>query len=159
MLLVPDAIINEISDRQKREKNLIIYKLKEEDGTPTEKRAADLLTVKEIIKTISPDIHVDSIKTYRLGKSNNNKHAPVKVILSSRDDVLSILKNKKKLKDSNYKVNISTDQTKMQQEYFNKLNNQLSERKQNGESGLYIRYINGVPTITQSKNSSLTLVM
>lgn len=155
---ITDSIINEISDRQKREKNIIIYKLKEQDGTSTEKKTADLLTVKNIIKTISPDICVNDIKTFRLGKSDN-RHAPVKVMLSSREDVLKILRNKRKLKDSNYNVHISTDQTKMQQEYFSKLKSELSERKQNGEPDLYIKYVNGIPNICQPKNGTLTLVM
>lgn len=149
-----EIIISEITERQKREKNIIIYNLNEAlNGTVAEKKAADVSNVKDLLNKITPESNFDSIKVFRVGKSHNNKPAPVKVILASRNDVLNILKNKKILKETNDKRTISTDQTKMQQEYLKKVKTELNNRKQNGEENIYIKYVNGIPTIAQSKNS------
>lgn len=139
-----EVIISEISERQKRSNNVIIFKLKESGD--------DRKTVVDILKNIAPNVATDAITITRLGKGHDNSPAPLKVKLRSRDDVFTILKNKRKLKEIHPTVSIGTDQTKLQQEYFKKVKGELERRKGNGETNLFIKYINGIPTITKSKN-------
>lgn len=147
-----EIIISEIAERQKREKYIIIYNLNETPiGTVAEKKATDISNVKNLLNKVTPDASFDSIKVFRVGKSHNDKPAPVKVIFTSREEVVNILKHKKILKETNDKRIISTDLTKMQQEYLKTIKAELYNRKQNGEVNIYIKYINGIPTITQSK--------
>uniref|UniRef100_A0A1Y1M4J9 PHD-type domain-containing protein n=1 Tax=Photinus pyralis TaxID=7054 RepID=A0A1Y1M4J9_PHOPY len=139
-----EVIISEISERQKRSNNIIIFKLKESNE--------DMKTVIDIIKNIAPNVATDEITINRLGKKHDNSPAPLKVKLGSRDDVFAILKNKRKLRETHPTISIGTDQTKLQQEYFKRIKGELERRKDTGETNLFIKYINGVPTITKSKN-------
>lgn len=147
-----ELIISEISERQRREKNIIIYKLEEQvNGTTANKIAADTQKAVDIIKSIAPAVVTTNIKTYRLKKNDGNNISPLKVELISRDDVFTILKNKKKLKDYNMNIQISTDKTLLQRQYLKSVISQLNQRKENGEEDLYIKYLNGKPVIAQSK--------
>lgn len=140
-----EMIINEIAERQKRDRNIIVYKMEESND--------DVSKVTDIIKRIAPKVETTNLKAFRLGRSQTNKFRPLKVQLSSREDVFSILKNKAKLRELNINVIISTDQTKMQQDYYRKIKSELDGRKDNGEENIYIKYINGIPTIVKSKNA------
>lgn len=135
-----ELIIEEINERHRKEKHVIIYSLPE-DGTsnPRDKRAKDLQQATEIIHSISPNVRTDSIKVQRLGVSRGNKPAPLRVELAQKDDVFIILKNKNKLKELNFNVQISTDKTRLQREQLKKLIVQITERKNNGEDNLYIK--------------------
>lgn len=61
-------------------------------------------------------------------------------------------KNRRKLKDNNIDIQISTDKTLLQRQYLKNIISQLNQRKENGENDLYIKYVNGNPVITKSKN-------
>ncbi|XP_031339427.1 uncharacterized protein LOC116167944 [Photinus pyralis] len=126
-----EDVVNEINDRRRREKNIIIYKLEESTN--------DGSRVKEIIKKVAPSICVDDIGITRLGKSGPNRPAPIKVVLHSKDDVVAVLRNKRNLKTMDIDVVITTDNTKLQQEYFMKVRAELEQRKTNGERNLSIR--------------------
>lgn len=145
----PEVIINEIIERQNREKNIIIFKLPT-SNTPN----ADLQKANDILKSIIPDGLPQITDVTRLGRGQGNNPAPLKVSLQSREEVINILKNKRKLKDTGrYKdIVISTDQTKMQQQYYKEIKCELIDRKQNGEQNIYIKYANGIPTIAKAKN-------
>lgn len=149
-----DAIINEISDRQRREKNIIIYNVQELSNDSTaNKRNADNQKAAEIIQAIAPSVETQFITAIRVGKNKNNSPAPIKVQLPSRDDVMTVLKFKHKLKTLKPGVQITTDRTQIQRDQFKKILGELKEREDQGEVGLYIKYINGNPTIsTKSKN-------
>lgn len=139
-----EEVIQEIAERQKREANIIIFKLPENVNCKQQ--------VVDIIKKIAPEVITDQLTIRRLGTGNGQKPAPVKVTLNSSVDVIAVLKNKRKLKDSFPQIVIATDQTKMQQEYYKKVKGELLDRQNKGESDLYIKYVNGVPRISKSKN-------
>lgn len=139
-----ETIINEINERQKRANNIIIYKLQETQDDDTE-------TIKGIVKDIAPEVNLNNVKTYRLGKKTNTPR-PVKVVFDSKEDALIVVKNKSKLKNLKYDVNINMDQTKMQLDYYKSIKSELEARKARGENNLYIRYMNGIPTINCTKN-------
>jgi Cys-tRNA synthase (O-phospho-L-seryl-tRNA:Cys-tRNA synthase) len=63
-----EKIIGEITDRQQRERNLIMFKVPEQQtGNLANRRAADLRTITEIINNIAPDIPTNYINAYRAG--------------------------------------------------------------------------------------------
>jgi hypothetical protein len=149
-----EKIIGEITDRQQRERNLIMFNVPEQQtGNLANRRAADLRMITEIISNIAPDIPTDSINAYRLGKRGNlDKPVPLKIVLRSRDHVFEVLKNKRKVRDAYPNISITTDKTAMQREQLKKTLGSLRERTQQGEEGLYVKYINGNPVILKSKN-------
>lgn len=147
-----EIIINEISDRQRREKNLILFNVPELlTGSVANKQAADLNKVVGIINNISPEVNTHSINVVRLGRSDGRKPRPLKVEVDSRDSVFAILKNKRKLSEEYAEVSITTDRTALQREQLKKVIHDINERKEQGEEDLYIKYINGNPVIAKSK--------
>lgn len=147
-----ETIINEVSERQRREKNIIIYNIPENlVGSEANKHASDLQSVVDILKNIAPTVDTQSIKVFRLGKLQDNKPSPIKVELSSRDTVFAVLKNKHKLKNQNMNFQITTDKTYLQRQHLKKVIAELKERTENGEENLFIKYKNGIPTISKSK--------
>lgn len=112
---------------------------------------ADRHNAFKILKQIVPEIPEEGIKVRRLGSGKFGKPPPLSVQLCSREDVIIVLRNKKKLRELNVQVRI-TDDTPLQRDQLKRTLQQISERKNNGEEGLYIRYVKGNPTIAKSKN-------
>lgn len=74
--LAEDNIINEISERQKRVCNIMIYNLPEQRSPQ-----ADLNEVKSILKDTTTDVEeVQIVKVMRTGTNNKNGFRPLKVI-------------------------------------------------------------------------------
>lgn len=147
-----EDVINEINERQSRANNILIFKLNEpESDVASEREEEDEIRAKQIIKLITPEVSTDNMKTVRLGKRCDQKVRALKISLKNRDDALKIIRNKNKLKNSEYNVIVSLDQTIMQRNYFKKIKAELDERIQKGEH-LKIKYFNGVPQIVNQKN-------
>lgn len=142
-----EDVVREVAERQSREKNIIIHGMISQN-----KPGGDEHDAYQIIKQIAPNISSEAIKARRLGSGKNGKPAPLKVQLRSRDDVFAVLKNKRKLRELDVSVRITTDNTPIQMDQQRKILQQISERKKNGEEGLYMRYVKGNPTIAKSKN-------
>lgn len=135
-------IIDELNDRQKREKNLMIFNMPNRNN--------DVESVKELLTKILSDPIIPT-NIHRIGKSNRNGSKPVKVTLPSQADVLNVLKNKHKLKG--HDVYIAADLTKKQREQEISVSMELKNRVKEGEKDLYIKYVQGTPKIC-SRNSS-----
>lgn len=140
-----EEVIREMTERQKRAHNLMIFNMPEggEDLDEVEvKRLLNIITQKTItIQNMS-----------RVGKKNKNGFRALRVSLSSQHEVFEVMKNKSKLQDA--KVNtifINTDLTSSQRIQISKVKDELRERTTKGETDLYIKYINGLPRIL-SKN-------
>lgn len=130
---------NEMQNRQARINNLMIFNLPEGN---------DAVEIPKLLETLSenpPEI----VKTTRIGKKNKNGYRSVKVTLSSQNEVLSLLKNRSRLKGS--KVYINSDLTPNQREHEKSVLDELKTRKAQGEDNLHLRYSHGVLVIT-SKN-------
>lgn len=141
---IKEEIINEILERRKRRKNIIIYNVRESQKTiHVERKEHDKDTVKSILTPI--EILTDKIHTMRLGKYDSEKNRPIKVTFEEADDVITVLKNKKKIIASD--VRISDDRTIAQREYFNQIRSKLEELKMKGDDSKTIKYVNGKPTI------------
>lgn len=142
-----DDVIEEVLDRERRQKNVIIYNLPESTHASGDIRNNyDGELVGNIIRHL--EIDCKPIKMFRL-TAQQGKRRPLKVILESRDQVLSIFKNKSKLKNvpDFSDVSITGDLTSMQRAEFRRVRDELQLRRNNGESELYIRYLNNRPTI------------
>jgi hypothetical protein len=72
---------------------------------------------------------------------------PIKVILNSNADMISILTLGKKLRGG---ITASNEKTLGEREYYKKLMIELNERKSTGKNDLIIKYVNKIPTIVQA---------
>lgn len=93
----------------------------------------------------------------RLGKfdsSRTDHRRPVRVTLQSDGLVAGILKKGHLLKGSATfsKIFISQDRTPMQLELYRNARAELGRRRANGETGIRIKYVKGIPEIVQSEN-------
>lgn len=150
--LSTEAIISEISERQSKAKNLIIFNATE---TSASSSSNDSTLVSEILSSIGANIAPTIIT--RLGKFSN-KPRPLKIVLPSTSDVFSILKLKNKLRDipKFSLIRISSDRTLIQRNYFKNIVCQLDERRNAGERDLVLKYLRGVPTISKNGQTLLS---
>lgn len=143
--LKSEEVINEMTERQKRANNLMIFNMPERDEDN------DRIEANRLIESASGK-NFTIKKISRVGKKNKNGCRALKISLSSQSEVFQIIKNKLKLKSINgNKIYINTDLTTNQREQYTKIKEEMSERISNGETGLYIKYLNGNPKII-SKN-------
>lgn len=149
--IMEEDVIYEMMERQNRRKNIIVYNVKESAmNSRQERNTDDNNTLKNILKDMQ--INLNNIQSFRLGKFDVAKNRPLKVILSSNDEALYVLKNKTKINIPS--IRIYGDQTKMQREYFLSVKQKLDELKAAGDNTKTIKYINNKPTIVNM--SSLT---
>ncbi|KAK5647712.1 hypothetical protein RI129_002604 [Pyrocoelia pectoralis] len=135
----------EISERRRRENNVILFNVEENDQ--------DLNTVKTTIHQVSATVDTNDLKVYRIGNvRTDNRPRPIIITLKSRNDVLTVLKNKNTLKTNRSRIVIASDQTPLQRKYLEDLRTELATRSNNGEKDLTIKYLKGVPKIISSKN-------
>lgn len=87
----------------------------------------------------------------RLGKVSNQCRS-IRITLQNQHDVFSVLKNKIKLRhcDKFKHIKFSTDRTLFQRKYFNSILDELNNRKSAGETDLYIKYVNNIPTVSKN---------
>lgn len=148
-----EEIVNEISAREKKRKNIIVFNAPEPKLETAEKNSeADNNFICNLFNLINPDVR--PLLVHRLGISNPSKIRPVKIALNSEQDVFSILKNTNKLKNVPlYKgISVTNDKTKRQTDYFKKVTSTLDERIKNGEN-LRIKYVKGIPKIVENLNA------
>ncbi|KAJ3641612.1 hypothetical protein Zmor_028109 [Zophobas morio] len=149
-LLDIEKIIQEISEREKRKCNIIIYGNNEENNTSKDEQSAvDTVFVKDVLSSLSVTDN-DNIKPIRLGKfdaTKTDRRRPIKIILPSENSVISVLRMSKELKKSTRfnNISITRDRTPMQLELYRNTKIELNQRIANGESNLRIRYDRGIP--------------
>lgn len=146
-----EEILSELSERQKRVNNVILFNVKEQDqqNSPAVKIEGDKNHVVTILSSISPDLPLNDIKPVRLGSFSANKIRPIKISLKNGYTAMNIFKNANKLKShQTYKnVIISSDKTKRQIEFYKKTKQEMTNRLEAGETNLKIKYINQIPRI------------
>lgn len=146
-----EEIIQEVSERQKRKQNLIIYGVEEpRNENPKISTEQDKQKVADLLSFLS--VPAGSITPIRLGQppDNSAKTRPIKIVLQSESNVHIAVKNAKKLKtsDSFKNISVSLDRTPRQIAYYRNVKADLDDRKSKGEENLIIKYVGGVPTIT-----------
>lgn len=151
-LYLNEKIIQEVQQRNEREKNIIIIGLPEQTMRTAEERISkDKLDILNITRLIYPDIPIPT-KIMRIGKYNPTKSRKIKVCYTAQEYAKQLLRNKNKLPGN---IKIYSDQTPAQQNYLQNLKAELARRTNDGESDLTIKYIKGTPTIVNitQKNS------
>ena len=134
-LIVANATINEMNERERRKKNIIVYGVPESTNSVlTEKKAEDQQKINEILLTIDKsDVHPVYIR--RLKSKDTSKPGPILVELSDLSIRNPVLLAAKKLRSSNIhrSVYISPDLTEAEKQMDfilrkerNKLNSELS---------------------------------
>ena len=135
-----EETLEEQRELESKSKNLIIFNLDEAVGSETEKLDEDLRSVKEVINMVSPELinegnNIDCTSLQRLGKSNEQKKRPLRVVLPDEAFKDSILKNARKLRKTTKYNNIylKSDQAKKQQLKEFELRKERKERILNCE--------------------------
>lgn len=145
-----EEVISEISERQKRKNNIVIFNVPEPDQrkSTAEQKDLDGNVIKDIMGVVVPDLSNTNFKAYRLGFFTSSKIRPIKVIYENDHSVRKILKNSKQLKASRTfdKLIIAADRTKKQNEYFKKVKQELADRTNAGEN-CRIKYFNNIPKV------------
>lgn len=148
-----DAVISELNERHKRSRNIMIFGVTEVRGaSKSERNARDAEFVAGVFSCLNVSVRAASIS--RVGKLLENRVRPVRVVMQHETDVQDVLRNARTLRDRDgFKhVIISNDQTPRQQLRYRAVRAELQDRTANGEAGLTIRTISGVPKIIKAKN-------
>lgn len=144
-LMDMENIISEVVEREKRKNNLIIFNLPEVGKiTRTEQAAADTAAVQDIL--IYLDVSADVSYPIRLAKydpTNVLRKRPLKITLSSTAAINEVLRDNKKLRESERfkSIYIAKHRTPHQINLYKSVKQQLNARLSSGETALTIRYI------------------
>lgn len=141
-----EEIVNEVHERHQRSKNIVILGIPE-PTSPINRFTYNKVEITKITKSIYPDCPEPN-KTFRLGKYKPGINRPIKACYTSENTVKTILRNKSNLQMDTIKI--FSDRTPLQKQHFQKLKEELKSRKTEGETNLAIKYIKGVPKITQT---------
>ena len=112
---IRESLNNELvqdTERQKREKNIIIHGVVEHREAENENQDQDEIYVTKLLQIIGA--HVQPVTIARLGKPNEGKNRPVKLIMESTEDkaqVMSRLINLKNAEELYKSVSIKDDYT------------------------------------------------
>ena len=138
------TILDELADRERRSKNLILYNFSESSDTKSEQPR-----VQELFSTVF-NVKVQSTRTVRLGRRNDSKARPLLVCFEDAVVRGKILSQSGRLRKHEQFKNtyISPDRTKLEREKHQKLVTELKRRRSNGEQNLVIRN-NTIVTITR----------
>lgn len=134
------VVMNEIQDRQKRINNVILFNM--------ENNGSDEGDVVNLLRTTAGR-PIELVRVERIGKPNKNNRKAVKVVLADSKDLLTLMKNRHKLKNTSVYLNL--DLTKQQRDKESAVKKELAERLEKGEKDLIMRYLHGIPKIC-SKN-------
>lgn len=151
-----EDVVAEISAREKKRKNIILFNIPEPASADNAERLAqDAQLVCDLFSSISPEVPL-SVQPVRLGKFNKEKKRPLKVSLPNEMHVQTIIRNASKIKDdNNFKhISITRDKTKRQNNYYKTVKARLEERQRNGED-VRIKYMNDIPTIVNNDSDHL----
>lgn len=140
-----DEIFTEIEERNFRAKNIIVIGVPEpQNDTVTGRQDYDKTEIMQITGLVYNGCPQPT-GIFRLGKYKSDKTRAIKVCFSSEDTTKNILRNRNKIDKEHIKI--FSDQTPYQRQYLQNLKEELQQRTSNGESGLYIKYIKGIPKI------------
>ncbi|KAK2577709.1 hypothetical protein KPH14_007150 [Odynerus spinipes] len=143
---IEEEVLAEIAERDRCSRNFLIFNLEEVNSAHASSQIAsgsnsgpnDTQLVTDILSQIHPP-GITVIRTLRLGAKHINRQRPLKVICNSREDVLTVLRNKK-----NYKgpATISEDRTPKQRAHLQDLRKELNRLHMAGDMNKTIRYVN-----------------
>uniref|UniRef100_A0A8D9AFS8 Uncharacterized protein n=1 Tax=Cacopsylla melanoneura TaxID=428564 RepID=A0A8D9AFS8_9HEMI len=138
-----DAIINEMNERERRAKNVLIFDIQETNSTELQDKILhDKQKVNSILESLQlPNLGTNS-RIRRLGKHSENPR-PILITVENKFNAISILR---KAREAN-KKNIKKDMTPMQRDRMKSLQEKLKKKIDDGETNWTIRYIKGSPQL------------
>ena len=134
------VILDEIQDKERRKHNVVIHNLRETEGQTHEERTKGddekfKIMVKDGMKLV-----VQTTKTFRVGKKDDNKPRLMVVTLTNMADKMEILKLAASLRDTEWsRVYVTPDLTWKEREEGRQLRSELARRKEAGEEHIWIR--------------------
>lgn len=156
VVLETEKIIHEVSERERRKNNLIIFNVPEvSSGSKDDQVSADVGIVGEISQILN--ISAANAKPIRLGKfdaSKPDRRRPLKISLPDVQTVMAALKNCRSLGrvDKFRTVYLSKDKTPSQVNLYRQTRRELLDRRAAGEHDIKIKYVNDVPKIVKTNN-------
>lgn len=138
--MIPALVFEELQERKSRECNVIMFNVPE--AVDPCNATHDVNLVAELLSSIAPSDQIK--KVIRLGKRNDSKPRPTKIILGSSDVARNIVKHRRHIQKG---IHLKSDETPRQRQYMTALRKELDRRKQLGEIDLIIKYIGGIPRI------------
>lgn len=147
--------LEEIREREHRKRNLVVYGVEEMNSEePEERKCHDVNIIKKLLESQRVEVETNNIKVYRIGRRENGKVRPVRVILNSFEEVKKVfLKAKDIKKTTKYSgLSFSSDRTKQEQNEYQAKKEELKNRMEKGEKDLKIKYVKGKPQILKIKN-------
>ncbi|KAF5286340.1 hypothetical protein FQA39_LY04238, partial [Lamprigera yunnana] len=144
-----ENVISEINKRNSKECNCIIYKL--EDSENAVKKDIELFKNLLACCNDEPSFNINDIKLIRLGKKfKSGVDRPLKVVFPNKDCLHWFFHNKKMIIEKSKKsIIITGDLTNAQRDFRNKVLSEIKLRREKDEDNLFMKYINGIPTIVK----------
>lgn len=145
--LSSDEIINEAQNRLVKSKNVIVFNVLEQ---PNETEITSLSIANNMLTDLALKLNI--IQAKRIGKTRSGGR-PLLIEFNNAADSRSLLKSKSKLRSFDKWKNIwvNADLTQYQQTQMKSLRDVLRQKRADGDSNSFIKYVNGMPTIC-SKN-------
>lgn len=151
-------LIAEVNDRSNRARNIIIYKIPEcPSNSPEQKKKHDSDKLTTILNAIG--LSHTLVSFFRIGKPSGFSPRPIKLMLSSKEEAFAFFKKFSRediteVDRSLADVTVSRDRTPKERKHLETLNVELKERIAAGEKNLTIKFINGVPRITEKSQKN-----
>ena len=136
-----EVTMNEISDRQSRQANLIISGIQEkEDGSLEERREQDAEVMWSIFQFLDCSGVLEVKNIQRIGRLSSNRPRLLKVELGNSSQRNAILRNVRLLRRSSWDfVYINPDFTEKERVHNRKMRDELKARRNSGEDVVLYR--------------------
>ena len=127
--------VQEFQEISKRENNIVIHKLKEEEGKSSKEQALSVLKV-----CSSETSMEDILDAKRMGERKDNQTRPLLVRLNSRTKE-NTMKNLRKLKHSEFNISITHDLPPRTREHRKKLMDEAKEATGNNQDDFLFKFV------------------
>ena len=138
--------LDQMDEKEKREKNIVIFGIEENDNVGIQGRAEDLRRAQQIITSHCPEIEEEDItEPVRLGRvkpAEGENPRPLRLKMSSVKVKWQAIKSTKTInidRAENERIYINPDLSKEEREAQKALRSQLKARKTAGETDLMIK--------------------
>lgn len=153
--MVTEQICVEVADRSFRKSNVILHNVAEgKSQTPAGMKSHDKDLITRLFNQIS--FTPQNYSFFRIGKRNESKPRPIKVILPNVElvkDFFSKLTPDNLTGSDLSNVTATRDKTLLERQHLDGLREELEEREKNGEADLTIKYVNGTPKIVPKQKN------
>lgn len=139
MITMSTSIFDELNDRKRRKRNLIISGVCESsDGSVEERRNADEKQMEMLLEDLCID-DVDIVKFHRIGSVAEGRNRLLRVVCCDEDSKLKVLRHAKKLKGSSIFSNVfvNPDLTLWQRNEKKRMRDEFKRRKETGEKVMW----------------------